>query len=149
MASGFNVKLEGFDELLKTFQKAPEEVKDLFKVELESAAKEIQEQAKLAAPVGLAGTLRNMIAVDPPTNDGLTWSVSARAEYSAYVEFGTGTRVSIAVDDDVRAYEETFKTGKETTGMYAHPFLFPAVFRQTPLLLEALRKQLQKALTKS
>jgi HK97 gp10 family phage protein len=147
-SSGLHIKMEGFDDLLKTFQKAPEVIQDDFKVELEDAAKAIQGEAKEAAPVNLS-ILRNSIVVDPPQNNGLTQSVSSLAEYSAYIEFGTGTKVSIALDDDVRAYEETFKTGKNIPGMYARPFLFPAVFRQTPILLDRLKKTLQKALTKA
>lgn len=144
-SSGFSVKLEGFDELLKLFEKAPEEVKDNFKVELEDAAKQIQEEAKIAAPVNY-GILRNSIVVDPPSNDGLTQSVSSLADYSAYVEFGTGTHVE--VPEGVEEYALQFKGQKSIPGMHARPFLFPAVFRQTPLLLERLRKALQKALTK-
>lgn len=146
MAAGFSVKLEGFDELLKTFQKVPATVQDDFKIELEDAAKQIQGEAKLAAPVNY-GVLRNSIIVDPPLNNGLTWSVSSLADYSAYVEFGTGTHVD--VPEGVEEYALQFKGSKEIPGMHARPFLFPAVFRQTPLLLARLGKSLQKALTVS
>ena len=60
--------------------------------EINSSALKIESEAKRLAPVNF-GQLRKSIAL---TKDGdLTYSVAANASYAAYVEFGTGGKVSI------------------------------------------------------
>lgn len=147
MADGFRVELAGFENLMAMLERAPQDIQELAVVEIESAAKTIQGEAKAAAPSDF-GILRNSIVVDPPTNNGLTQSVSSLADYSAYVEFGTGTKVSIAADPALREYEATFKTGKEVPGMYARPFFFPPLYKELPLMVERMKKQLDKIIHK-
>ena len=147
MADGFRVQMDGFDDMLAILTAAPEQFAEEAAIKLEDGANAIAEEAKLLAPVNF-GFLRNLIVVDPPTNNGLSIGIESKSEISAYLEFGTGTKVSIAIDEDIRAYEATFKTGKEVPGMYARPFFFPAILHQTPKIIEDLKKTLQKVLSK-
>lgn len=148
MADGFKVELAGFENLIAMLEGAPQALQEEAAIEIESSAKTIQGEAKAAAPANF-GILRNSIIVDPPTNNGLTQSVSSLADYSAYVEFGTGTKVSIAVDPALREYEETFKTGHLVPGMEARPFFFPALYREMPKMVERMKKVLDKVIHKT
>ena len=59
-------------------------------------AKEIAAQAKLNAPVGIDGHLRNQI--EYPKVKDKHYKIVANAYYSGYVEFGTGTRVKVPTE---------------------------------------------------
>ena len=137
MASGFSIKLDGFDQLQETLKNAPEELVDYVAADLHDGALAIQGEAKLRAPVKY-DILRGSIVVDEPTNNGLSISVSALADYSAYVEFGTGTHVD--VPEDVEEYALQFKGDKEIPGMNARPFFFPAIFEKTPEIIKEYYK---------
>ena len=87
------------------------------------AALNIETNAKLDCPVNM-NTLRGSIhAEDISQGKEIAWSVSTNIPYAPYVEFGTGTKVSIPVGYDEYAYQ--FKGEKDIEGMNAQPYLIP------------------------
>lgn len=89
---------------------------------IESGAKEYVARAKRDAPVDM-GFLRNSISYLPITP--LRFEVVSGAEYSAYLEWGTITRVS--VPGELQSYAQTFKGRgiKKNGGIYPRPYFFP------------------------
>jgi hypothetical protein len=122
MAGGITIKVEGLDELKRKFNSIPSDIEDGLDAELHAIANEYQNKAAEAAPVDL-GFLKNNITsfrLAP-----LSYEVVSGAPYSAYVEFGTITHVS--VPSDLVEYAAKFK-GKgliKTGGIHAQPFFFP------------------------
>ena len=105
---------------------------------LQITADGISEDAKAAAPVNY-GNLKNQIQVIPPSDGGSVIGVEARADYSAYVEFGTGTFVDVPDDPEgLPEYALQFKGGKEIPGMQPRPYFFPAVRKWVPLLKDKM-----------
>lgn len=68
------------------------DIKESCKKGLERGAKKVQKNAKLLAPVGYTGHLRNSIKTKSQiTQDGVEASVFTNLEYAPYLEFGTRT----------------------------------------------------------
>lgn len=113
-----------------------ESIKEVIGAEIEAFGYEVVNDAKRNTPVDLGG-LRNSISHDY-LNSRTTITVAAN--YAAYVEFGTGTFAATYVPSlppAIQAYAMTFfKTGKGR--LPAKPFLFPAYFKNLPLLKERL-----------
>lgn len=63
------------------------------------------------------------------------FTVSNLKFYSPYVEFGTGVNVSVPVE--LKDYAIQFKRGPGGR-MHARPFLYPAVLRETPRLIQRI-----------
>lgn len=61
------------------------------------------------------------------------------AYYSPYVEFGTG--VNVSVPPDLREYALQFKRGPGGR-MHARPFLYPAILKETPRLIQRISHML-------
>jgi len=80
----------------KRFAKLSEDVKNNLKNEVNASALKIQSDAKKLAPANL-GTLRGSIYKDEISKSANEYMfiVGAAAKYAAYVEFGTGGKVSI------------------------------------------------------
>lgn len=139
--SSFPFSVKGLDELLVKLDKMPADIRKAVDIELKDGSEAIAGEAKLNAPVDV-GFLR--LGIGAEKDGDLSYQVFSNSEISAYVEWGTGSRVSIAVDPEIRAYEETFKTGKETVGMYAQPFFFPALAHQEPIIIERVKAALNE-----
>lgn len=103
----FVVNLAGLDAVQKALNKLDTNIKKEVSNEINASVLKIQSNAKRLAPVNF-GQLRNGISAIKE-ND-LTFSVESKASYSAYVEFGTGGKVS--VPSDFTAYAQQFK-GKQ------------------------------------
>jgi len=79
---------------------------------------------------------------------GLTWEVTSGANYSAYVEFGTGKNVDLK--DLVRAgFPESFAMqfkgkGIKEVNLEPQNFFYGAVANEMPKLLEKLKETLEK-----
>jgi len=75
----------------------------------------MQETAQKKAPEN-NGDLRQ--SIKPEEQDKLTWQLVANAPYSAYMEFGTGTRVDIPVGWEAEASKfKGLKTGTFEDGL--------------------------------
>jgi HK97 gp10 family phage protein len=88
----FSISLSGMKELEGKLNNLTTSLKKDVNNEINASALTIQKEAKRLAPINF-GKLRGSIAL---TRDGeLTYTVAANASYAAYVEFGTGGKVSI------------------------------------------------------
>lgn len=141
MSGSLQITGFGFAELRAKLERMPNVIKQESAKLVFNGAQEIAKRAKLLAPTDHS-FLKNMIVAEKEGEMGA--SVSALANYSGYVEWGTGLRVNIAIDEDERAYEEGFKTGKVTIGHYAQPFFFPAVYSISPKIIEDIKTMLQE-----
>ncbi len=159
----FSFKLEGLTETLAKFDSLPEEVQQAVDDELTATAYTMQDTARQLAPVDLSN-LKQRIEVS--RNEPLIKQVSALATYSAYVEFGTGTKVSISpLPPDLAAYAIQFKgqgkTGKHPVkikgrwamvpyqlNLRAQPFFFPAYNAATKDLVQRLKAIIEETAKK-
>lgn len=89
------MKVSGVDKLLKQFDQFGKEGEKNAAGEVEAAARDIETKAKKLAPANF-GKLRQLIS--PEKVNKLTWEVEANAPYSGYVEFGTGSKVSVPAE---------------------------------------------------
>jgi HK97 gp10 family phage protein len=94
--AAITIDIANMTNVNKRFEKLSQDVKNNLKNEINASALKIQSDAKKLAPVNL-GTLRNTIylAEDSKSNNQYVFGVGASASYAAYVEFGTGGKVSI------------------------------------------------------
>jgi HK97 gp10 family phage protein len=127
-----------FKDLDKLDVKIQAEVRD----EMNASALTIQSSAKRAAPVDL-GFLRNSIYLkEDSKKKEIVFTVGAKAKYAPYIEFGTGTEVTVPA-----GYEELailFK-GKNPAKIHIkpQPFLIPAFENEKPKLIERITKLLK------
>lgn len=129
--------------MLKKFDSLSDDVKQAFDDELTATAEEIVTEAKLLVPVDV-GTLKNSISVT--TNEPLHKRVSATAEYAAYVEFGTGTKVNIpGAPKGLQEYAIQFKgKGVREVNLPARPYFFPAWQARTVGLVKRLKEIIEE-----
>jgi len=127
-----------FKDLDKLDVKIQAEVRN----EMNASALTIQSSAKRSAPVDL-GFLRNSIYLkEDVKKKEIVFTVGAKAKYAPYIEFGTGTEVTIPA-----GYEELailFK-GKNAArvNIRPQPFLIPAFENEKPKLIERITKLLK------
>lgn len=111
MAQGITIDARKFTKGVKDFKviikKFPDRVDDV----LEANAREVELKAKANAPAN-DGTLRQGISVE--NSKPLTRSITSRAPYSAYLEFGTGIYAAQAVANlpsNFKQFAAQFKSG--------------------------------------
>jgi hypothetical protein len=85
------------------------------------------------------GYLRNSIVLDGELGS-LTYNVEARMPYAAYVEFGTGGKVSIPTGYE--EYAALFKGTRKVAGMRSQPYLIPSYEMEKPKLIKRLNEML-------
>ncbi len=105
---------------------------------VEDAALLWEERAKLDAPND-QGSLVGKIVAGQAVN--MTATVSSGVLYSPYVEWGTGTRVS--VPGPLQAYAIQFKGVLKVIGRYPHPYFFI----QTPFVEKQLYDDIKNYLS--
>ena len=158
MAFGFEIK--NLSQVLKGIENYSKEVQQEVDDELTKFAYDVVRDAQQIAPVE-DGNLRSKIAVvkDEPFNK----QIESGAEYSAYMEFGTGTNVDInPFFDDLARYAMQFKgEGKEgrhpvkfKDGTWAlvpyqlnllpRPYFFPSIQRNAVELPKKLKDILEQ-----
>lgn len=136
MAIGVN--LTGIDSLQGAIKKLDEKLTKEVSNEINASSLKIQSDAKKLAPVDM-GYLRNSIVLDGELGS-LTYNVEARMPYAAYVEFGTGGKVSIP--SGYEEYAALFKGTKKVVGMRAQPYLIPSFEMEKPKLIKRLNEML-------
>jgi HK97 gp10 family phage protein len=136
MAIGVN--LTGIDSLKNAIQKLDEKVAKEVSNEINASSLKIQSDAKKLVPVDM-GYLRNSIVLDGELG-GLTYSVEARMRYAAYVEFGTGGKVSIP--SGYEEYAALFKGTRKVVGMRSQPYLIPSFEMEKPKLIKRINEML-------
>jgi HK97 gp10 family phage protein len=136
MAIGVN--LTGIDSLKNTIQKLDEKLTKEVSNEINASSLKIQSDAKKLVPVDM-GYLRNSIVLDGELG-ALTYNVEARMPYAAYVEFGTGGKVSIP--SGYEEYAALFKGTRKVAGMRSQPYLIPSFEMEKPKLIKRLNEML-------
>jgi hypothetical protein len=140
MASGVTIQVEGLDKLIKKFGKIPENIVKEVDAEMSATANGFVNRAVNSVPVGETGVLRQKITFERlgPMN----YEIVSGAKYSAYVEFGTITRVK--VPSELTAYALQFKGRglRKNGGLYPRPFFFP----QLPIARAEFNKNLDEVI---
>ena len=129
-----------FKDLDKLDVKIQAEVRD----EMNASALTIQSAAKREVVVDLSGLRSSIYLKEDSKDKKVVFTVGAKAKYAPYIEFGTGTEVTVPA-----GYEELailFK-GKNTAkiNIRPQPFLIPAFENEKPKLIERITKLLKDA----
>lgn len=168
-----NIQIQGLNELKQRLQSLPDKITTRVDAELKYGSQNIAEEAKSNAP-GNTGNLRRLIGSDQL--EPLSYRVFSGAEYSGFMEFGTGTFVSIpagleefaaqfsrgAGDGIISAKEAIFQWCKDKgieqsawyaiyitimrVGVHPQPFFFRAKDDQEPLIIQNVNKGLAEIL---
>jgi HK97 gp10 family phage protein len=155
----FTFQIKGLSETLKSIDKYSADVQQGVKDELKITAYQIVNDAQGLAPVD-DGNLRANIRV--LQDDDFSKLIESGAEYSAYVEFGTGSNVNIPAEPEGIAewalqfkgaglqgkHPVKFKDGHWAMVPYqlnlrAHPFFFPAFQQNTVQLVNRIKEILK------
>jgi hypothetical protein len=112
-------KLEGFDKYREKLQSAPANMQRTVDAYVQDAALSWEQRAKRTAPVDF-GRLKGGI-VSSKTGQMAAEIVSGM-KYSPYVEWGTGTRVSVPAE--LQSYAIQFKGVNKVVGRFPKPFFF-------------------------
>lgn len=107
----FGIDISGIPKLEAKLKEIENSISTKLAEEISASALKIEKEAKRNAPVNM-GTLRQ--SIHATSKDKLTHYVEVGASYGAYVEFGTGGKVSIPVGYE--QYAATFK-GKKGGGL--------------------------------
>lgn len=107
-----SIQIAGMDGLLQRLRAMPANVTAAIAAEIQDGAQSIAAEAKQRAP-GDQGILRNEIAA--VRIDATTWQVVSGADYSPFLEFGTGEKVQIPAG--LEEYAAQFK-GDFSSGTY-------------------------------
>lgn len=124
------------------------DVADYVRAEIEDSILTIETDAANDVPVD-TGALKNSIQSTPikATKDQITGGVEVGANYSPYVEFGTGTRVK--VPSELSAFASQYKgDGIKEVNLPARPFFYPAVYKQRQELPKNIERTLKKLFEK-
>ena len=89
------MKIKGVKDTINAFKRYGDEGLALLSAETQSAANEMTAKAKKYAPKDQGGLAQE---IQPQTIDELNYRVVSGADYSGYVEFGTGKRVAIPAE---------------------------------------------------
>jgi HK97 gp10 family phage protein len=133
------VEVKGLRELQAKLSSLEPKVSTEVRGVVENGAKVMVRNAKRDAPVNF-GVLRNEISYYP-TSTGKTigFEVVSGARYSAYVEWGTITKVSVPAELQAYALEFKGRGLRKNGGMFPRPFFF----KQIPVA----KSQIEKGIT--
>jgi HK97 gp10 family phage protein len=105
----FKVDIKNLNKVLKELEGKGKQVDKEVEILTRDNAKEIAAQAKVNAPVGIDGHLRNQI--EYPKVKDKHYKVVANAYYSGYVEFGTGIKAK-KIPTEMREVAQAIKNNK-------------------------------------
>lgn len=111
MAKGYSIRTTGLKELQRKFKKLPDEVASEVDGVLAYSAKEFENRAVQDAPVDQSETRQK---ISSRREKLLHYETVSAAPQSAYIEFGTRSRVQIP--SDLVAYAAQFKGPSGKTG---------------------------------
>ncbi|AGO48423.1 putative tail component [Cellulophaga phage phi10:1] len=141
-----NVK--GLSKLIKDLSKLGDAVDKKVSATVEASARELASDAEQLAPRDL-GDLRQSIRPQEITKK--TWKVYANftglAPYAAYIEFGTGGKVS--VPSELADMADKFRgKGLKKIDLRPQPYLYPAFVKQRTVFFDDLKALLVAELKK-
>lgn len=138
MSKTFTIKVDGLQGVLKNLERYEKATTDKVDNELTVAAKNIAAEAISKAPKNTGGLSSGIVA---NTGTKFNKSVESKANFSAFVEFGTGSGVfkgTYSFTQDQKAFAKQFYvSGKGKMKSWA--FLFPAFMAEIPKLVKRLR----------
>jgi HK97 gp10 family phage protein len=143
-----NFNQKSINDLLKQLKGKEKDVLDMVRAEVEDALLKIESEAVSNVAVD-TGTLKQSIQSTPvkQTKTTVRGGVEVGADYAAYVEFGTGTKVK--VPSELQKFAQQFKgKGIKEVNLPARPFFYPEFFKQTNDLPKSIEKTLQTLLNK-
>lgn len=133
-------EIKGLNKALANLDKYSREVQSEVKIAVRDSTNDVRNKAVNNAPVnkkiGLGGNLRRGITA---SNRGYEGAVKARADYAAFVEFGTGRRGASSGVTPAINYRYGGKAG-----MRAQPYMWPAAEAARPAFFAALKRALKK-----
>jgi HK97 gp10 family phage protein len=138
-------KIEGMKEAIRNIQDWELEKIRQSRLQIERSAINIEREAKNLCPVD-DQILRPSIAKTVTATDSgrvLEAEVGTSVEYAPFVEFGTGSGVSVPAGQEEFAMQFKGKTGRKRN-YPARPFLFPAWERERPKFINAMEAILGK-----
>jgi HK97 gp10 family phage protein len=138
-------KIEGVKEAIRNIKDWEAEKLRQSRLQIERSAINIEREAKNACPVD-DQILRPSIAKKVTATDSgrvLEAEVGTTVEYAPFVEFGTGSGVSVPAGQEQFAMQFKGKTGRRRN-YPARPFLFPAWERERPKFINAMEAILSK-----
>lgn len=167
----FKFNLTGLQKVLNDIHRYSKEVKDEVDDELNAGALGINADQKGNAPVN-NGVLRNSNHVE--LSAYLSKEVSNNASFAGWVEFGTRSKVRIPPGLEEVAARIKSQGGKEgnakaaiyewcrlkgipeeawfpiyrqimTEGINAHPFFFPAIQKNIPIIIKRIKQAIKNA----
>lgn len=140
MAKGITIQISGLKELQKKLKQLPQDLIDDVDMVMANGANDYVNRAASAAPVD-TGILKRSIKQKKLAP--MQYEVVSAANYSAYVEFGTRSRVSVPAG--LEAYAAQFKRGNSKVGgCPAQPFFFP----QREPIKQQINKDLKQVVSK-
>ena len=105
------INVKGFKEVEKLFKEFGEDAEKEIELETEAAAINIETDARKLAPVDRGGLQGGMFSRKEEDKKGLiVYSAGNSLDYAAYVEFGTGAKVS--VPSELQDVASQFKSGR-------------------------------------
>jgi HK97 gp10 family phage protein len=138
-------KIEGMKEAIRNIKDWEVEKIRQSRLQIERSAINIEREAKNLCPVD-DQILRPSIAKKVTATDSgrvLEAEVGTVVEYAPFVEFGTGSGVSIPAGQEEFAMQFKGKTGRKRN-YPARPFLFPAWERERPKFVKSMEAILSK-----
>jgi hypothetical protein len=126
--AGITFKVQGLDKVLASIDSYSNKVQDQIDDTLKATAEDIVTEAKTLVRVDDNNLRSNINYVDEPFSK----LIRSQAEYSAYIEFGTGANVDVPNIEgmDLPAYAMTFFVNGKGR-IRPHPFFFPAIQAET------------------
>lgn len=113
-----DIKWDGMDDLIRRIERQPVEIKQEADNILKNTSLRVEKRAKYYAPYD-TGYLEQNIMAEPQGN--LAYTVTSKAEYSVYQEWGTRK-------------------------MPPHPFMIPAMEQEKPFMFQKIDNLLKKGL---
>jgi HK97 gp10 family phage protein len=138
-------KIEGMKEAIRNLKDWEVEKIRQSRLQIERSAINIEREAKNLCPVD-DQILRPSIAKTVTASDSgrvLEAEVGTSVEYAPFVEFGTGSGVSVPAGQEEFAMQFKGKTGRKRN-YPARPFLFPAWEKERPKFVNAMEDILGK-----
>ena len=140
MANPFSIEVQGLDKLLKGLDEKTKQMATDVGDEILATAYDIEKDAKMVVPKDLSGLAGSINAM---RTGQLSSEVAAQKHYAAYVEFGTGALVDVPAG--LEDYAIQFKgRGIRKVNLPARPYLFPAVTKNIPKLIERIKAIITK-----
>lgn len=136
------IELKGIEKFKRELGKVKSDITRELEQHTSASLIKIQSDAKRGSAVD-TGRLRASIH---KRQEGTSGDVFTNVEYAPYIEFGTGSLVS--VPDELKDYALQFKgRGLRNVNLPARPFMYPAFVKERPKYIRNLGLTLGKART--